>query len=108
MENLWGKIKKSVMEGVSAAAEKTEEYTKIGKSKLDILAVKRKISKNFSELGGIVYDAVKEKNADKVLKSPEVKKLIDSLDELEKELSGKEKKLEDITKKEDSKEEKEE
>ncbi|MFC1694426.1 hypothetical protein ACFL1R_13095, partial [Candidatus Latescibacterota bacterium] len=66
---LWEKVKKSVVEGVSVAAGKTEEYTKLGKAKLDFLAVKRKISKQFAELGGIIYDAVKAKNVDEVLDS---------------------------------------
>ena len=37
MEKLWERIRKSVVEGVSVAAEKTEEFTKLGKLKLEIL-----------------------------------------------------------------------
>ena len=104
MEQLWKKIKKSVMEGVTTAAEKTEEYTKIGKAKLDILAVKRKITKNFTELGGIVYDSVKEKKAGEALESPEAKKVINTLEDLEKELSEKEAVFEESKTKTESKE----
>jgi len=101
MEKLWEKIKKSVMDGVQTAAEKTEEYTKLGKAKLDILAVKRKISKNFTELGGLVYDGVKEKKGADALKSDDVTALIDSLKGLEEDLRKKESALEEMTKKED-------
>lgn len=90
MEKLWQKIKQSVVEGVSTAAEKTGEYTKIGKAKLDVLSVKRKISKQFTELGGIVYDAVKEKKSGEVLDTPEAKEIINTLKDIEKELREKE------------------
>jgi len=108
MEKLWEKIKKSVIDGMTTAAEKTEEYTKIGKAKLDVLAVKRKISKNFAELGGLVYDAVKEKKDEEVLKSEEFKNLIKTLKELDRELEEKETALEELTKKEEAEKEKSE
>ncbi len=104
MENLWGKIRKSVLNGVTVAAEKTEEYTKLGKAKFNILAVKRKISKQFAELGGIMYDAIKEKKAEDALKSPEVVNLINSLQELEKDITEKEGALEEQKKKSKSEE----
>jgi len=105
MEKLWEKIKKSVIDGMTTAAEKTEEYTKIGKAKLDVLAVKRKISKNFAELGGLVYDAVKEKKDEEILKSEEIKSLIEALKELDGELEKKEAALEELTKKEEAEKE---
>ncbi|MBT4484390.1 MAG: hypothetical protein HOC71_12020 [Candidatus Latescibacteria bacterium] len=92
----WGKIKKSVAEGVSTAAEKTEEYTKMGKAKLDVLGVKHKISKKFTELGGIVYDAAKDNKTKEVFQSPEVQVLIKSLNELEAELGEKESSFEEL------------
>ena len=103
-QKLWEKIKKSVMEGVTTAAEKTEEYTKIGKAKLDILAVKRKISKNFTELGGIVYDGVKDKKGEAALKSDKVKVLMEKLNKLDEDLDKKEAALEEMMKKESKKE----
>ena len=107
MEKLWQKIKKSVADGVSTAAEKTGEYTKIGKAKIDVLAVKRKISKQFTELGGIVYDAVKEQKSGEVLDSPEAKDLINKLEDLEKELSEKEDIFENLKTKSEPEEKKE-
>ena len=49
MGDLWEKVRKSVIDGVQIAAEKTEELTKLGKIKIEILNIKRKISKNFTE-----------------------------------------------------------
>ena len=102
MENLWTQIKKSVIEGASYAAEKTEELTKLGKAKIDILNTKRKISAKFSELGGITYEAIKEKTVDKEIKSDRVKSLIEALEKLESELEAKEKQYEELQKKAES------
>ncbi len=99
MEDLWKQIKKSVIEGASYAAEKTEEFTKLGKAKIDILNTKRKISAKFAELGGITYEAIKEKTIDKELKSDKVKSLIEALGKLESQLEAKEKQFEELQKK---------
>jgi len=99
MEDLWGKIKKSVIEGVTVAAEKTEELTKLGKVKLDILNLKYKISRKFTELGGITYEAVKNNETDKVLKSDKAEALFASIKKLESDLEAKEKRYEEMMKK---------
>jgi uncharacterized membrane protein len=84
MQNLWDKIRKSVVEGVTIAAEKTEEYTKLGKAKIEILNTKRKISAKFTELGSILYDA------------------INAIKEFESELESKEQKFEEMKNKPES------
>lgn len=99
MGDLWEKIRKSVIDGVQAAAEKTEELTKLGKIKIEILNIKRKISKNFTELGGITYEAIKESTTKEELKSDKVNAIIEKLKELDSELEAKEKLYEDSTKK---------
>ena len=54
MANLWDDIARTIREGVDTVVEKTEELTRIGRIKVDILNIKRKVEKNFSELGGRV------------------------------------------------------
>ena len=98
MEKLWAKIKKSVVEGMTTAAEKTEEYTKIGKAKLDVLAVKRKITKKFTELGGQIYDSYKENKQNEAFESESIIGIIETLSVLDKELTEKESKLKNLTK----------
>ena len=106
MEDLWKKIKKSVIEGATYAAEKTEELTKLGKAKIEILNIKRKISSKFTELGGITYGAIKEKNVDKEIKSDSVKSLVEAVEKLEKELEAKEKQYEELQKNTESEKDK--
>ena len=105
MKDLWEKIRKSIIEGVSVATEKTEELTKLGKVKLEILNIKRKISKAFAELGGITYDSIKTGNTDEVIKSSNVKELVNTLKGLETELDAKEQAFEEMKKKPEAEEE---
>jgi hypothetical protein len=99
-KDLWGKIKKSVSEGVTVAAEKTEELAKLGSAKLDVLNTRRKLTKKHGELGCLVYTMLKEKKpgAD-ILKTAEVKNLVEALKNLDNEKAEKEKIYEDLRKK---------
>ena len=104
MAKLWERISKSFVNGVTVAAEKTEEFTKLGKAKLEILNTKRKISKSFTELGGITYDAIKTKKTEELLKKSEVKELVNTIKELEADLDSKEEIYGDLKKKTETKE----
>ncbi len=88
-KNVWGKIKKTVADGVAVAAEKTEEYTRLGKAKLDILTIRRSITQKRTELGSAVYAAVKEGRTDAAFTSDAVRGYIAELDRLDKELEDK-------------------
>ncbi len=102
MGDLWEKIRKSVIDGVQIAAEKTEELTKLGKIKIEILNIKRKISKNFTELGSITYEAIKEGTTKKELESDKVNAIIETLKGFDSELEAIEKLYDDSAKKEES------
>lgn len=98
MSSLWEDIKKTVMEGVTIATEKTEEYTKIGKVKVEILSVKRNVEKAFAQLGGEVYTLLVDKKVTDVAGNPKVKQLIEKINGLKKSLKAKEKEIEAIKK----------
>lgn len=76
---LWEDIKKTVKEGVSVAAEKTEEYTKIGKIKVDILNIKRNIDKLYEDLGKEVYRLLSSGKKSDVAGNPKVEALFGKL-----------------------------
>jgi hypothetical protein len=105
MASLWDDIAKTIKEGVDTVVEKTEELTKIGKIKVDILNIKRNIEKNFTELGGRVYHVVVEEKKTQVAGDKEVKDIIESIKLLERELQRKKEELDNIRKKETVKEE---
>jgi len=105
MANLWDDIAKTIREGVDTVVEKTEELTKIGKIKVDIINIKRNIEKNFSELGGKVYHLIVEEKKTQIAGDKEVKELIDCVKILEKELQDKNVELKNIKSKDKVKEE---
>ncbi|MDR2693576.1 MAG: hypothetical protein LBB74_05095 [Chitinispirillales bacterium] len=60
IDNVWEKIKKSLKEGAVMSAEKIEEYTKVGKLKIDEMSAKRKIERNFLDIGERFYDLAQD------------------------------------------------
>jgi hypothetical protein len=85
--NVWNKIRTSVVDGVTIAVEKTEEYTRLGKAKIDVLAVRRKIVRKQADLGALIYQAVKEGRTGMVMDSDPVRDIIVELELLDNELS---------------------
>lgn len=96
MSNLWADITKSIKVGIDTVVEKTEELTKIGKIKVDILNINRKIEKEFSELGGKVYKLILEENNTNISKDTAVQNMVKKINSLEKELRAKNEELEQV------------
>jgi len=93
MEKVWQKIKNGLAEGFQNLSEKTEEMTKIGRLKLEVIAIKRDIEKAMIELGGRVYHQFKDKT---ILDDPDVKSLVRSIKEKEIKLNTIEEKIEQV------------
>lgn len=85
----------AVKEGAKIAAEKSEEYTKIGKLKFNIRTLHNQAEKHFTELGGLVYDYAKPPY-ENPLSNTEVKDLVEKIKTLEDEISGLEKEVSDL------------
>ena len=83
---LWSNIKKGLMDGIHTATDKTSEYTKIGRIKIDILGVKKEIEEKLLELGGRLYDQVVEKDQYEIQSDKYIMQLIEQIKELENEL----------------------
>ncbi|MCH8871192.1 hypothetical protein IH824_00195 [candidate division KSB1 bacterium] len=102
MANLWDDIAKTIREGVGTVVEKTEELTKIGKIKIDILNIKRNIEKNFSELGGRVYHLIIKEKKTEISTDKEAREVIECIKILEKELDDKKSELAKVKSKKSS------
>ncbi len=105
MASLLDELAKNIRTGISSVAAKTEELTKIGKIKVEILGIKRNIEKNFTELGGKVYHLIVEEKDSQVASNAEIKKIIDQIKDLEKQLRTKNQELEQVKVKEGTTEE---
>ncbi|MDQ7066427.1 MAG: hypothetical protein Q9P90_19510 [candidate division KSB1 bacterium] len=99
LENLFEDVLSSVKDGLNKLAQKTDQLTQIGRIKLDIISIKRDIEKQFTELGGRVYQLYRNKNED-VLADDEVKGFINRIEELETRLEAKKEELEKVQKRE--------
>ncbi len=102
MANLWDDIAKTIREGVGTVVEKTEELTKIGKIKIDILNIKRNVQKNFSELGGRVYHLIIKEKKTAISADKEATEIIECIKILEKELDDKKSELAKVKSKKSS------
>ena len=89
MGTLWEDIRDGIRDGIELVVDKTEEYSKIGKIKVDVIGLKRNIEKKFSELGGVSYEILKESSRKSVGADEKAKELVEELKELEKSLDEK-------------------
>ncbi len=85
-DNVWEKIKRSLKDGASMSVEKIEEYTKVGKLKVEEMAAKRKIERNFVDIGERVYDLVDEGRNSEVSEDIVINKAVENVKELRAEL----------------------
>ena len=94
--SFWEDVTKMFKKGVSVVAKKTDEYTKIGKIKVDIIGIKRDIDKQFHEIGGKVYHLIVDENNTRVASNDDVKKLIEKVQDLNNKLEQKKDELEKV------------
>ena len=109
MSNLWKEIKDNVKEWSSAAikkadevsklaVEKTGDFTKISKIKLDIRQTQKDVDKNFEDLGRYIYMQVKDKNITSFKTNTEFNDSIKKLDEFKSKIINFEKEIDNIKK----------
>ena len=88
----------SIRDGLELVVDKTEEYTKIGKLKVDIFTIKRNIEKQFTELGGRVFEVLTGDDPKSVQKDEQVTTLVEEIQSLESDLKEKEAEIERVKK----------
>ncbi len=101
--SFWEDIKRTVKSGYHVAAEKTKEYTKIGKLEIDILNLKRAIDKSMNELGKKTYQIYKSGKKADISEDSNVKKIVKKIDDFYSEIAAKEKEIKGIKKEEGKK-----
>ncbi len=109
MSNLWKEIKDNVKEWSAAAIEKAEEvsklavektgdFTKISKIKLDIRQTQKDIDNTFEDLGRHVYMQAKDKNVTSFKTNTEFLDTINKLDNFKTKIKNFENEIEKIKK----------
>ncbi len=86
MDNVWERIRKGVKEGAALSMEKIEEYTKVGKLKIEEFSVKRKIERNFVDMGERVFELISDEKGSEVEKDILINNSIENVNALREEL----------------------
>jgi hypothetical protein len=98
MPSMWEDLKKTVKEGLSTAAAKTEEYTKIGKAKLDMMNLNKSLNGALQDLGLEVYTQITDGAKPQPAQNPKVKGFIEKINQLKQSIREKEAEIEAIKK----------
>ncbi|MBN1154560.1 hypothetical protein JXB12_06510 [candidate division KSB1 bacterium] len=93
---VWDDLTKMFKKGVSVVAKKTDEYTRIGKIKVDIIGIKRDIERQNLELGKKVYQLLVEENDNKIASNTDIKDIIEKATEFNNKLKEKYDELEAV------------
>jgi len=98
MPSNWENIKKTVSGELSDAAATTKKYFKIGKGKVDLMAMNHSLNDTFQELGIEVFNQMTEESKKDIRDNPKVKSLIEKVHQLKQSIKDGELKLEGIKK----------
>jgi len=86
MDTMWEKIKKGLKDGATLSMEKIDQYTKIGKLKIEEMAANRKIDRNYLDIGERVVDLMEESKGAQIEKDLTIEKAIKNIKALRQEL----------------------
>ena len=87
MDDLWSKVKRGLHDGAVMSMEKIEEYTKLGKLKIEEIAAKRKVERNFMDIGERTFGLIDDQKGATVAEDLAVRKSIDNIKSLKIELA---------------------
>jgi gas vesicle protein len=96
MSTNWEDVRKSINEFFTSAAEKTDEFIKVGKRKISITEIRRNMTSHYAELGGRVYHLIRQGESADLGSDSEVESLVSRIQKLEDELKAKEIEIEEI------------
>ena len=96
MTEFWDNLKKGLSDGIKTVSAKTEELTKIGRLKIEVIAVKRDIEKSLIEFGGKIYHQLNKKTSVDISDDEDLNNLVNQIKAFEKKLKKLEKDIEEI------------
>lgn len=86
MEEFWVKMKNGIKDGAAFSATKIEQYSKIGKLKIEQFGLKKKVEGLQADLGVRLYDLIKEGKGATAEEDIAVISFIEKIDEHEAEI----------------------
>ena len=79
-------LKKGIKDGAALSIEKIEEVSRIGKLKIEEFTAKRKIERNFIDMGERVFELIQDKKEAEIAADILVKSLVANIIKLQEEL----------------------
>ncbi len=83
MEEFWTKMKSGLKDSAAFSANKIEEYSKIGKLKIEQFGLKKKVESVQNDLGVRIYDLIKDKKGNTADKDIAILSFVDKIDAYE-------------------------
>jgi hypothetical protein len=96
MDTMWEKLKKGLRDGAAYSMEKIEEYSRIGKLKVEEIAARRKITRTFIDIGERTFDLIETDKGPKVDTDLAIKTSMENIKALRLELEEIDRKIKDI------------
>ncbi len=89
-EDRWSQVRQTLREGFEFTVQKAEEWTRLGRLKIEIASQKRRLARQFGELGARVYALMSadETRSEPLQEDAQVQALIERSAELEHALQG--------------------
>jgi hypothetical protein len=97
MDTMWEKIQKSLKDAASLSIDKIEEYSKVGKLKVEEFASKRKIERTMIDIGERVYDLLTEGKGGDIQSDPTIAKAVESVTSLRGEIDTLNEKMKEVS-----------
>jgi hypothetical protein len=92
----WERMKRQLQEFYQAAAGKTDELARVGARRIDLLTLKRQMSREAVALGSRVYEMIEKEGRTDVAADPEIARRIGAVKVLEQEIARRELEIEEI------------
>ena len=93
--SLFDDVKKNLVEWYGISSEKTAEVARVTTRRYDKFGISRDIERQFSELGSLIYNGLKE-NREELQEDPAVLALVERIRGLEEELRLKNEEIDEI------------
>lgn len=93
MSDLWQSIKKNLYETSEVIADKVDEYSRIGRVKIDVMNIKRKLLRKFTELGAKTFERLENEDGAELKDDLDIGALIEEIKDIQQELASKKQEL---------------
>lgn len=96
MDSSWDRLKRQLQDFYQTAADRTDELARVGARRIDVLSLRRQLSREMIALGSRVYEMIHKEGTANVSEDPEVGRRIAAANDLEQEIVRRENEIDEI------------